>query len=1043
MAIVGREAWVRQQERAQAMHTACTIPSITTSRLLLMTSQMTAILQQLELESSVLIEDDVRMLADLVAFNHSEQEASSSFSNDVTAALAVAMLLQAWSVGSLENTSQEDLGMWNTWKPSSLSRSLAAIEKLGWEDWIPLLLPWLPHPQQQSLAAMLLPCTTSPHLSRILISSLAHHAEHALLGPCPEDAIAAMKGLDEYLLHTSSGFSGGDSDSSTNGGTNEAHAALRSLEKVLDTWLGQYVKQLERNSSEEVFQTACQLRTRLALYFSLSFLSSGKERTDGERGDSSSVPIVVENIKMKDMKRVWQRILYLEDDLSTAKQKSKNVDGNKMMPDYSSSIRFSIGLAAHAAVSALFLHPDTLKYSRILSDPDPASPARVTIAAVRMLEQAATIALSTNASAVASNSSVTSSNDVPEMLEILAKNSITFEFYDKSLEILPKLIWTISGLVENLEQKQDLLELFLGNSTPSMFLNARVLLESGSKTRTCTALTSFSQWALKESIALSNLVRTDDVISKIRVLGEEGPGMDAAVHAVFPAALLCPGVLLKVLLDGAAGQREKAMLFAGILEQLPTLRTVTSSHSSTSILLELLKKKLEASSTASLDEDQRGALQHCIITLCSSSTTLSGEEPFLSSAESVTSVPAVSPHEMLQYAVLPALQHAAGTPVESAADLAMLLKSTRLLLQLSTNNTRSVPTSSSTTVSFSTVYTQLSQVIFKFLEFSSRRIDLCPLGLQLPREVIEEAYAVSQLCITYTQTPSTLSLSSFKVARRSQPGSGGGGGERGRRTGAGLIWERSEALCDSLAAHLASHDSSKTSPSSSTLAKALEGIEPSQMKDALVVACAVTLPCCAAEEASILYTWLREAVRYTISLTTGNIVIKSDTEQEEFSKKNYVVDGAVIEVLCRAVHAVAFVPGLIPIAGEEIPITDTPSQIRCRAVARLMQHLSLASQAAVDRAITTPTSLSSPSGFIKGALITRIFKEISRCVASLGRYYNVGTLHVCLMQLIHVLKQEIAKNKLSVTAEMKESIAAAAQLVNDTALLATVAAVLE
>lgn len=1025
---------MRQQERIQAMDTARNIPSsITASRLLRMASQMSAILHQLELANAS-VEDDARMLENMIAaFNREETSSSSttsSISKDVTVAVAVALLLRMWTAGTfLENNGQsnEELGIWNTWKAKSPRRGLAAIEKVGWENWISLLLPWL-LPGRQALTLVLLPCSTSPHLIRFLSTSLAHHAEHALLSTRPRDAISAMKGLDAYLLESSSGFYS----------CSDAPAVFGGLEKVLDSWLGGYRKQPVGDDSEEVFQTACQLRTRLALCFpasnfSTSELEDERRSIDNEGGGTIKSKSRVD-IEIEEAKAIWQQILYLKPPVSH-KVKPGGVSGGASP---SSDNRFAIGLAAHIAVSALFLEDtttsrlpfahNTQKTSNIFTDPDPTSPARVTLAAITVLEQAA----------LATQSECRATGSVSE--DEKEKNRPTIPLlYTQSLEFLPSLIWTISSLVPRMDQKQELLEIFLGTSASStadimMFPAARTLLESGTN---CTTVLSFHQWALKETIALSNLVRTDEEFSKIKVLGEEEPGVDNAVHAVFPAALLCPGILLKVLVGDAAGQRGKAMLFAGILQQLPTLRSVVktslnsqSMMNSQPLLLELLKNRLEASATASLNEGQRSALQHCIVILCSYSTidpiSSSSSAPSTSSdAFSTSTAPAVSPHQMLEFGVLPALNCAAATPVESAEDVAMLLKLSRLLLELSMASSCAIS-------SLKTVCSQLSSVSFKFLEFSSRRIDLNALCLLLPRAVIEEAYAISQLCGTYT------SSSLCNLSKPLQPRGSGNSGV----SSAGTIWEKIDALCDSLAVCIASND---RETGHNALSKALDGIEPSQFKDALAVAAAVMLACLAAEEASKLYFWLIEAVYYTLlktgetAISTSTFCLRTQSKREEEGSNTLVLglilQGAVIELLCRAVHAVAFVPGLIPIAGEEKPIGSTPSQLRCRAVARLLQHVSLASQAAVDKAASAPA-------LIKGALITRIFKELSRCAASITEYYDVSTLHVCLMQVVHVMKQEMA-NKLKLSLEMKNDITASAEKVKDPALIATVAAVLD
>ncbi len=1023
---------MRQQERTQAMAAARSIPSsITTSRLLSMVTQMTAILHQLELSEAPLNED-CRMLQQFVALHRIETS-----SDDLAEAVAVALLLRTWSQPESLETNKE-LGIWNEWKCSSyLTKGLAAIEKLGWEDWIPVLLPWLS--QWHSLCSDLLQCSSTPHLSSFLLVSLAHHAEHALLGSHPLDAAPVMKALDSYLLQSPSCYN-------NFGGGKDTREALINLKEVLDSWLAQHLKQKpgkDTDADEEVFQTACQLRTRLAL---CSSLSTSEPEVEKEKDDKKNILGGVDTgilrnslenshlIEIEEIKSIWQHVLYLEGPRKPLFTK-RSLDAKSNSSCINT--RVAVGLAAHAAVSALFLHSNTafnsilsnvstrLKRSNILSDVHPAGPARVTLAALNMLEHAA--AASTTTALVQLKPSTNKRGS-------LEKKTLEQLLWSQSLQILPSLIWAVASLVENLQQKQELLDLFLGSSCSNSkellepfttkHKNARVLLESG------IALTTFHQWALKECIALSNLVRTDEVLSKITVLGEEEPGMDAAVHAVFPAALLCPGILLQVLLDGAATQPGKAMLLVGILQQLPNLKFLTKLNTTTNnsqpLLLELLQKRLETSSTASLDEDQRNALQHCILALCSPCSNFlpkNGDTISTDANSPLVTTAAVDAGALIEYGILPAIQHVVATPVESAQDLSMLFKLSRLLLEsTTTESTASVllrdVASSLSSGGRTLVGSQLSLLSFKFLDFSSRRIDLSSLGLLLPREVIEEAYAVAQLCreskfVSLASQPSSLSPSPQQVV--------------------GNKWiERNDALCNSLAAYLLA--SSSTSTLSTAPSNVLHGIEPNQIQDALVIACAVMLPCCATEEASKLYTWIKEAVEYTLKLTKTRAIQALPTTN--------IIDGAVIEVLCRAVHAVAFIPDLIPIAGEEIPRGNRPSQLRCRAVGRLLQHLSLASQAALDP--LPPASLLSapPSPSITGALIVRIFKEISRCAASINEYYDVSTLHICLLQLVNILKKELTNNtKLTLTVEMKSEIAAAVSLVNDPALNATIASI--
>ena len=474
-------------------------------------------------------------------------------------------------------------------------------------------------------------------------------------------------------------------------------------------------------------------------------------------------------------------------------------------------------------------------------------------------------------------------------------------------------------------------------------------------------------------------------------------------------------------------------------------------------LEEILKKHLELPSLKSLDDGARIALEKCLIILCSIPSNASLDTGF-----AMASLPAVAPEEMLQYALLPVLQEASRDPAGNADEFALALRLTKRLLEIlqgakATSNFNNIlfpeevdlsneadvlaGMSASVSGSFKerskphdvALGKELLAYTVPLLALSSsRRIDLSSRGLELPLAVIEEAHAVAMLCsatarerpeiigqlkdaLTDTKTttaaqeidPATLDVYlhiNYQDTRSTitdnpmlpEPPS------------SSTVWASADALCNVFALYAVG----ALDPGKSQLLALCSSIGVRGLREALVLACAVMLPCSCNEETSGIRKGLTDAVRWALSVaaSSGGSNSSADAGSARVLTSSSEVRGLIIEVLCRAVHAVGLVPGLVPVAGEEIiSATPGPSELRARAVARLTQHVSSACQDAVaipSSAMSDASTSSVGGGRTRAALTARAFREVSRCAAALQEYYDISALRVCLLHLAQVLKHE-------------------------------------
>ena len=110
MAVVAKKAWERQQQRARAIEEASRLPALSHSKLLSLASQMNVFLQQLNSPHTSATED-ANYFQNIIRANSSKDE------SDISGALAVGMLMQAWGANA-EDGSDDELGSWNAWKSS-------------------------------------------------------------------------------------------------------------------------------------------------------------------------------------------------------------------------------------------------------------------------------------------------------------------------------------------------------------------------------------------------------------------------------------------------------------------------------------------------------------------------------------------------------------------------------------------------------------------------------------------------------------------------------------------------------------------------------------------------------------------------------------------------------------------------------------------------------------------------------------------------------------------------------------------------------------
>lgn len=780
----------------------------------------------------------------------------------------------------------------------------AALEYLQWHTTAASVLQWMP--KGAILAASLLPAATEPLFVSQLVAFLAGAVSSSLqgcTGGTGADVVNQMHALDTALLQQSAKLQ------------SDAAVALTALVHAVDAALTPNISEPTSSwvAGGEAFQSACQLRARLALTLQMLKCRKqlSKQPTDEADPPESSYAHLHAEPADSD---IWRTVLQVNLPSSPALSgEGKGVT--------SLSGGGAVSAAAAASVAALFGDFDTSLGgcpSSILRHPNPVGPCKVTWSMLCILGHAAT-----------------HSTDSRVPAQVGAQHS------------LPWLCWHAAALVTSREEQAALLQHVLTHPACTALRNAL-----------CEA-SPFAEWADKQLVTVINRLRRASH-EDVEVFGGSAQNMDAAVHAVFPAALLCPSVLLAKLVEGAVKQQSQAQLLAGLLKELPALAAALPKQEGpatappTPIIVGLLAEHVRLSGSLQTD-GEKDALQTCILELVGNH--LSGSTK--GSGQGGSSAACMDAETVLLRAVLPALH-------ESTSDLALTLRLARQLAELC--SLESLLSMERVEARRESVVEELLLVTTPVLDSSSRRIDLSREGLLTPMEVIEEAHALASFCYGAMRREEScnepgLASSVCKFAESCS------------------IWDRAGALCQVLQAQAGGGN---CHPQLREIAAAWR---QQDLREALVVSCAVLLPCCSALESERVINGVSQLVSSCCTVPLWCEGAEIETQGR----------ASVVELLCRAVHAAALIPALVPIAGEDAAgLGGAPSEVRRMAVARLMHRVNSLTQAAVAQENGSPRH--------QTVLAVRCFWELCRCAGAVWAWYDCSVLKVGLMHMVQVAR---------------------------------------
>jgi len=510
---------------------------------------------------------------------------------------------------------------------------------------------------------------------------------------------------------------------------------------------------------------------------------------------------------------------------------------------------------------------------------------------------------------------------------------------------------------------------------------------------------------------------------------------DAVVDAIFPAALLLPHELLQKLLEGATSQPGQAEMLYGVLLQLPALATaeVGEGVGGMPILAALLADRLKTSKYSLTEEYEKLALESCVLALAgvhqrhtittrpeevdkSKSRPTGGPPPHLQSV--------ISADVLLVHVALPALLQYPDT-AETALTVRIIRKLIAIdpdafLLGLNVESQTPLPLSEDDNNSAALktkepvlLGERLLGHSLKTLDFSSRRIDLSSKGLHIPIDVLEEHSLLARICsTTLLRDPATAA-----AAARRLYDYGNGFGDAFLYLGTGDVqgpegfdWqgtklpisvvqrtleskeatvrERACALCAVMQMQAVCEDCD-FSTQGDYYRRRRGGSDTDRrlysffLREALIVSCAVIIPCCTSKESERIF----KGVGFWINMY--------QEELEDVAPA--ALAGAVIEVACRALHALALIPGLVPIEDEEVFLDEMragPSNLRRIAVARFMNRTSGLCQRLVEGVVDEA---------LRPALAARAVRDLSRCIAAINDHYDCDPLRVGLLHLVNIL----------------------------------------
>ena len=962
-----KEYWERQQHRLRTKAAALTLPSLDSSRPLFIASQIPCLL----------LDIDARGAESIDALHRLSSSSSSPTlchrRHLITLHFIYASLLRAWAhrESAPDDVASNALGHWYAWS-GSIQQGIKALEafvshmhshshsqrhslRRHLEVELPLLCPTTPQVlnptfsdavHRHLVAAMLTTVTDAG-----LVDVLLRHAAAILLqflrhpGDVNEDMVCfcvqLMREMDGVLLEKMSICGDEDDDVATIG-------ALCALENALD----ECIDKSHSLVAEETFSAMCRLRARVSLHLTSSTTATTPARkTKEERHERFAKPVSW-------FVDLWDSVLGMDSSSHRPKESSGN-SGPLLGQNEGKNERKEeeiIVLAVHSVIGALFVAQCEEK--AIQHDPNPVSPARILYFMSRLV--------------------------LPSV-------------QDEQYTDLKIMMWALASMPIgncpiNRDQQRALLRCYMHLHTNTTTTTTTTTTTDVIKQNEHDLNTS---WMKREMVSMANRLKTDDE-EAIRVLGNTTNTVDYAVSTVFPAALLCPHQLLDMLIEreivaggvvgGAVGglptgtefEEERKLLMVEILKEIPE---ILDAEYIVQQCMEKIRQHMSTSSSSS--PSSHVAIEQCLVALCAHFPGQFNVNHIvcchvLHAFRTSRTQDKVTEHE-LEYALVRLCRRLIEVHVQvQGADQPV-----------------PVPISISTTT-----YVQILNACLPLLDLSSRRIDLSCDGLATTAHmgVHHHAYHLALLCSRGVRN--VVKLDSEREAIVEGELSGDAHpmaslfllhNHHQQKHRPQSVPSLVDQLCDMLQLYTVDEAVARSALHSFVVdsSPSVGGVE---LREALVVACAVYLPVCGPEEASCVMWGVQDVVSM---LLLGN----KNNSTSTTTMSNRVIQVASIEVLCRATHAIAFVPSLVPIAQHK-SITTTmqhrPCPLRTRVVGLLVHHIN---RQCSYLFIDVPTTYDH-------IVAARAFKEVCRCASVLRPWYDASLLlRVCAPMLLQKIVQ--------------------------------------
>ena len=196
------------------------------------------------------------------------------------------------------------------------------------------------------------------------------------------------------------------------------------------------------------------------------------------------------------------------------------------------------------------------------------------------------------------------------------------------------------------------------------------------------------------------------------------------------------------------------------------------------------------------------------------------------------------------------------------------------------------------------------------------------------------------------------------------------------------------------------------------------------MREALLIAMASTLPCCDRPESQGFLAGVQWTVAHMVDeqalLPRIKFGMRSRKRNGDDSMRRAtrmaVSSAVVVEILCRAIHGTLLVPGLVAMAGEKLDDISgkatSPSKLRVLAASRLVDHLKSFCHDA----------LSHLDGKCQAMLAVRAFREVCRCVTAIAPIHECCDFQPCLFNLVRLAKQSPNLLRLVEIEDLHESV---------------------